>query len=272
MRPRSQLYLLAGAVFALALPAGLLVVRGVFAGRAPSLSWVKEDLQRFPEAYAYVTVSGMLVLGTLGCLFGRLVDRLVLLSNTDALTGLFNRRRFDEKLVNEVKRCRRFGRTACVLSVDVDRLKSINDGFGHAAGDHALVTVGRALRDGVRAVDTVARMGGDEFAMLLPETTAAQASALGRRLLATIGERAETCPGPLTVSIGVAELGAGQADRRDAVLAAADVALYRAKAAGGGCVMVSPPAAQVAGRGGRSTLGEARRLSGGHGPQRDLHS
>jgi len=123
--------------------------------------------------------------------------------------------------------------------VDIDRLKAINDGFGHKAGDRAIVAVGRILVKHVRAMDTVARVGGDEFAVLLPETSATRASVLSRRILKEVARHNNELTGSLAVSIGITELNASAEVKSDDMLAAGDAALYRAKAAGGGHAAVA---------------------------------
>jgi diguanylate cyclase (GGDEF)-like protein len=157
------------------------------------------------------------------------------LALTDPLTGLANRRPFAARLAEEIGR----GRPVTVLLLDVDRLKEINDRWGHAAGDVALGRVGTVLRQAVRPGDLAARLGGDEFAVLLPTGDAAVAKALERRvrdLLATAREPDDPW-GVLGVSIGAEQLtlardGAATDEllAAEAVLAAADRALYRAKA------------------------------------------
>jgi diguanylate cyclase (GGDEF)-like protein len=229
--PRSRAYPVLGTFLALGMPVGLLFVRSLTVGRVPSLDWALEDVARFLPTYAYVAFSSLALVTSLGYLLGRLFDRERLLSFTDSLTGLSNRRYFAQRLNAEMSQARRNGRRICVLFLDVDHLKSINDVFGHKAGDNALVTVAKTLVKSVRPTDVVARLGGDEFALLLPETAGTEASALSQRIMAEVSQQREAKEA-ITVSIGISELSA-TASPED-VLAAADAALYRAKAAGGG--------------------------------------
>jgi len=153
----------------------------------------------------YSTVAGFALLGYL---LGRSYDDVRRLSITDPLTGLYNRRHFGQRLGEETRRAQRYGHGASVLYVDIDRLKTINDDFGHKAGDGAIVAVSRALLDNVRTVDVVARIGGDEFAVLLPETSGAQASAFSQRILAEVAWQGDVLASGLAISIGIAELNA----------------------------------------------------------------
>jgi diguanylate cyclase (GGDEF)-like protein len=203
-------------------------------GRVPTLAWVQKDVGDVPATYAYVAVSAVIVFAILGYMLGRSFDRVRRLSITDPLTGLFNRRHFGHRAAEEVRRGRRHGRATCVLCVDIDRLKAINDGFGHKAGDRAIVATGRILARNVRAIDAVARVGGDEFAVLLPETSATQASALAQRILSEVARYSDPLIGRLVVSIGITELHAASDVKLDDMLEAGDAALYHAKAAGGG--------------------------------------
>jgi diguanylate cyclase (GGDEF)-like protein len=184
-------------------------------------------------ALLVVTYSTIAVFALLGYLLGRSYDEVRRLSITDPLTGLYNRRHFGQRLGEETRRARRYGHRASVLYVDIDHLKAINDGFGHKAGDAALVAVGRALLDNVRTADVVARIGGDEFAVLLPETSSAQASAFSQRILAEVAWQGDVLASGLAISIGIAELNAAADVEPVDLLAAADGALYQAKAAGG---------------------------------------
>ncbi len=211
-----------GTLLALAVPTALLFALGV-----PETGDGK-------IAFVGVVYSTAVVFALLGNLLGSSFDEVRRLSITDPLTGLFNRRHFGRRLCEETKRAQRYGHAASVLCVDIDRLKAINDDFGHKAGDGALVAVGRALLDNVRTIDVVARIGGDEFAVLLPETSAAQASALSQRVLTEVAWQGDLRASGLAISIGIAELNSATDVEPDDLLVAADDALYRAKAAGGG--------------------------------------
>jgi diguanylate cyclase (GGDEF)-like protein len=149
----------------------------------------------------------------------RLQRRLRELADRDPLTGLFNRRRMEFEFAEERDRRLRAGGSSSLVVLDLDSLKQINDTLGHAAGDAALVRLARTLRDRTRRTDTVARIGGDEFAVLLAGATAEQARAWARAF-------AETD----SVSWGVAELDASSGDF-DRLFDAADVELYAAKRA-----------------------------------------
>lgn len=165
-------------------------------------------------------------------------EKLEALSLTDDLTGLMNRRHLLGRLEDEVVRSRRYGHPLSVMMVDIDRFKSINDTHGHQVGDRALAVTAHTLLGNVRATDLVSRLGGEEFALVLPETGLELGSELAERLRAAIAD-ARLLRGPKeiswTASFGLAELspddGAG-----DDLLARADRALYAAKEAGRDCV------------------------------------
>ena len=149
----------------------------------------------------------------------RLLAELRLAASTDPLTGLLNRRAIEERAVHELARARRTGVPFAALVIDVDRFKEINDRDGHAAGDAALVNLARTLSAELREVDSIARTGGDEFAVLLPDTGMAGARATAERLVA----RAE-----VEISIGTAVYGI-DGHSLDELARAADAALYAAK-------------------------------------------
>ncbi len=160
------------------------------------------------------------------------------LANHDPLTGLFNRRRFLEELEREAAVARRGASEGAVLMVDLDRFKDINDTLGHMAGDALLVRVADALRERLRATDTLARLGGDEFALVLPGCPADRAEEVAREVAAAISERANVRIAGrdrrATASVGVAPFGGGRDRAPDELLVEADLAMYRAKARGPG--------------------------------------
>jgi len=158
--------------------------------------------------------------------------RLDELGRTDALTGLANRRQCLSLVESELARHRRNSRPAVLVILDVDHFKDINDRYGHPIGDEVLCTVARVLREASRKSDSVARYGGDEFVMMLPEPTLRGAEEASRRVRAKLEgvafERAADLR--FTVSLGVAEAQAKM--DVDAWVRQADAALYRAKLAG----------------------------------------
>ena len=171
------------------------------------------------------------------------------LATEDSLTGAKVRRVFDERLQAEWNRSRRYGAPFCVALMDVDHLKEINDSFGHAAGDEALQQIATIARRQSRRCDTIARFGGDEFCLLLPETDLEGAAIVVERIRQAVAEATMTLINPknanedrrhASVSIGVAS-SAGR-DSAEHLLKASDKALYRAKRAGRGRISLAPPA------------------------------
>ena len=153
------------------------------------------------------------------------------LARTDALTGLPNRLAANERLRGEFARLRRSGQPYCVMLLDVDHFKAVNDRHGHEAGDQALAAVGRALQKMVRGSDFVSRFGGEEFMALLPETDTAQGCKVAEKIRAGIAQIEAGPAGRLTVSIGISQAHAQDASESDA-LRRADGWLYEAKKAG----------------------------------------
>jgi len=158
------------------------------------------------------------------------------LATHDTLTGLANRRRFDEVLASEVRRAQREAQPLALLLIDIDHFKRFNDAYGHIGGDECLKAVSALLRECVRRpTDVVARYGGEELAMVLPNTEVAGAVVVAETVLARLAElnivHAGSPFGRVSVSIGVAGM-AGQGETPLTLVAAADQALYAAKAAG----------------------------------------
>jgi diguanylate cyclase (GGDEF)-like protein len=150
---------------------------------------------------------------------------------TDHLTGLANRRRFETKLEAEVDRTFRYGHPFCLLMMDIDNFKSLNDTFGHSAGDEAIRRIGRALREGTRGIDLAARIGGEEFALILVETGRDGGLEVAERLRVAVKTMPVPEAGHITASFGVAECPSSAQNAQD-LLEAADNALYNAKRAG----------------------------------------
>jgi diguanylate cyclase (GGDEF)-like protein len=159
------------------------------------------------------------------------------MATTDELTGCMVRRAFRERLNEEIARSVRYGRPLSLMTIDVDDFKSVNDTYGHLAGDRVLADVGRRLRSNARTGDVVARIGGDEFAVILPETEAAAAVNFAERIRREASQYRAT---PVTLSVGVSFLDLSDPTPEE-MLEAADVALYAVKRAGRDGVAVRSP-------------------------------
>jgi len=159
------------------------------------------------------------------------------LADHDPLTGLPNRRRFEQELARHLAHVRRYGPEGALLVLDLDCFKPVNDRFGHAAGDRLLTRVAAVLHERLRATDVIARLGGDEFAVLLPRVDRAGAAVVARSLVETVRAAVPTADArTVTISVGVLtfERECQQpATMPASALAAADLAMYDAKAAGG---------------------------------------
>lgn len=165
---------------------------------------------------------------------GRLERRLRHLADHDPLTGLFNRRRFEQELRRELARTVRHGSGGAVLSIDLDQFKQVNDTGGHAAGDALLSEVAHTLRRTLRESDVPARLGGDEFVVLLPETSSADARTVAQHLLTSLREmRVEIDGDPINATASIGGIGfTGGETNGDDLLVAADLAMYAAKEQG----------------------------------------
>ena len=195
---------------------GILAVRAP--GRDPFPPEAERILQRFSD------------LAALSISSARMRESLEAEANTDPLTGLPNRRLFEQRLKEETARALRYRRELSVAMIDIDHFKAINDTHGHEAGDIALIEVADRLRALARPEETVARIGGEEFAWILPERDALAALGAAERARRSIGGRAIASVGNLTISLGVCSL--AEAGGVHALLSRADRALYQAKAEG----------------------------------------
>lgn len=216
-----------GAVLAAGAPLGLVLLR-LAALREPSIAAFTREVKQDLATFLYVTVSTLAVFSAFGYIVGRQADVFMDLSRTDPLTGLRNQRAFEERLGEEGARAERYRTPLALVIADVDGLKAINDRGGHHAGNAALRAVADALRKDARQTDLAARIGGDEFALIAPNTVAHEAFALGERIRCLVAEQGA---GGITISVGVATLDLERPDVA-VLLQAADAALYEAKRRG----------------------------------------
>lgn len=216
---RVGLYALIGALLGLGAPVGLVLVRAVS----------RDEL----GLYLYVGIGTVLVMTVFGAVLGAKEDALARLSWNDALTGLGNRRLFDQRLREELARAARRKTPLSLMILDIDRFKRVNDTFGHVRGDFVLRTIAEIARDSFREGDVVCRYGGEEIAVIAPETQSGEAHSLAERVRERIEQTEiplDGTPWKLTVSVGVAESLPGE--KPDAITDRADEALYRAKREG----------------------------------------
>jgi diguanylate cyclase (GGDEF)-like protein len=159
-------------------------------------------------------------------------DQAKALANVDGLTGAFNRRFFESRIAEELERAGRYGKQLAVIMLDIDHFKRLNDEFGHLLGDEVLRQVSALFRSQLRKVDFVCRYGGEEFVLLLPETSGEDALAVAEKVRRTIETYAfPGVPRPVTISMGVAEFTV-HGPSRDEIVKAADLALYASKQGG----------------------------------------
>ena len=233
-RPWNHMWWLAHAIFA----AGFFllsygIVQAFHTTRSFSTIYSQEELMvRLAEAVAQAKRASQEL--------QRANQKLHQLASMDPLTGAGNRRQFVERVEIEIARVKRGGAPFSLLALDLDHFKAVNDTHGHQVGDKVLCDVVQTCRDVIRPYDQVARVGGEEFTVLLPQVTLGVASLLGERLRSAIASRMfEAGIGPLiklTASIGVSEFGR-DGDTLGTILRAADERLYRAKNAGRNCVI-----------------------------------
>ncbi|MFZ5428115.1 MAG: GGDEF domain-containing protein [Thermodesulfobacteriota bacterium] len=221
---------LQGMVLAVFAPAGWFALK-VAAG-APPLEIITDNCGLF----AYMLFGTMSAFGLFGWLLGREEERLSRLAMLDELTGLANNRLFGQRLDECIAASRRSGRPLSLLLIDMDHFKAINDTHGHQAGDMALKMAAAVIRSSVRGADVAARVGGEEFAVILPDTGADEAAKAAERILAGMRQArvllANSASFGLSASIGLSGGVPGDGESSFALFAEADKALYKAKDSG----------------------------------------
>jgi diguanylate cyclase (GGDEF)-like protein len=193
-----------------------------------------------------ISVLGLLLallLGALVVIWNRneQVQELEQQASHDSLTGLKNRRRFEEDLRTELARSRRQGSDGALLMLDLDNFKQVNDTLGHPMGDRVIEEIASVLRDRIRESDVLARLGGDEFAVVLPNCTTEKAKGVAEAIATAIRDHVPREPDvpPITASIGIAMFGHDGLPSLESIVAAADTAMYAAKSAGRDAVRVA---------------------------------
>ena len=168
--------------------------------------------------------------------------RLYELANVDGLTGLFVRRYFDMRVEEEWRRSERYENPFCVIMLDLDDFKHLNDTYGHPAGDRVLRQAAYIVRDNMRSFDIAARYGGEEFAVVLPRTTPEEAVVVAERVRQDVERMRVEAAGNMlraTASIGIASFPSPTVHSVSDLVSRADEALYRAKRRGKNCVVMS---------------------------------
>ena len=196
---------------------------------------IRDDLASTPVINWVVVTSTLVVAGALIGVqrshVDRLIRRLTDAARTDSLTSLLNRRGFEELFETELERARRSGRPLSVIVGDLDAFKAVNDRFGHAAGDRALERLSEILQTAKRRIDTAARIGGEEFAVIAPDTDHHAAYILAERIRREVRDAFKPEPFPLTISLGIATF-PRHGGTAETLIGGADEALYAAKKLG----------------------------------------
>lgn len=201
----------------------------------------KIDGDRFDsEDIALIELFSQLVGASIGNI--KLFEKIQHQATTDGLTGLANHKTFYEILEKELWRSRRYGGQISLIMIDVDNLKKINDSYGHRAGDKVIREISRKIKDCIRQIDTAARYGGDEFAVILPNTSLADAIIVAERMVEAVAHSPAIWKKdqiPLSISVGLGQYDA-DANPED-ITSGSDRALYKAKQAGKNTVRIFEP-------------------------------
>ncbi len=229
---------------------GLLLAVGAPLGLIPFLWLFASDLSSTTARVAllYSGVGTAVVFAGVGAFTGRLMDLQRDAALRDGLTGLYNRRFMRETLPRLQAAIARTDAPLCVIMLDLDHFKAVNDTHGHLIGDQTLRAVAEVLEGESRSTDVVARYGGEEFAVLCPRTDLAMGEQVAERLreaIESLDGQALGFPGPQTVSLGLAIQSPSYAASPEQIIDDADAALYRAKHAGRNCVRASVDGSEV---------------------------
>ena len=244
-----KLYILAGILLGLGAPVGSIAFRFVVERGADFANWLYTELSSHRGYYLYITIGALSAFTLSGWIVGLIHRRLVMkaenlsvqariledVSEKDPLTGLHNFRYIQERLAVELERSRRFQTPLSCLMVDVDRLKWVNDTYGHPFGDMVLRRIAGIIQKEIRIVDTATRYGGDEFFLILPVTSKAGAYVVADRIRTKVKEaeiRSDQISFRPTASIGIAAFPSPDIHDQNDLVEAADSALYEAKRGG----------------------------------------
>jgi diguanylate cyclase (GGDEF)-like protein len=201
----------------------------------------KTDSNSFScEDIALIELFGQLIGASIGNI--KLFEKMQRQATTDGLTGLVNHKTFYETLEKEMWRSRRYGGKVSLIMVDIDNLKKINDTYGHRAGDKVVIEISKRIKQCVRQIDTAARYGGDEFAVILPNTPLDDAIIVSERMVNVVARSGiawQKAQIPLSVSVGVGQYDADT--NPEDITSRSDQALYDAKQAGKNTVRVFHP-------------------------------
>lgn len=223
--------------------------------------WLKSEFTRSGALYAYLTLGTVTVFTLFGYFLGRksddvtvesetVKDALNKMAHTDALTNIHNARYLHDQLLIEMESAKRYQTPLACLMIDIDDFKAINDTYGHPFGDVVLADIAKILRQSVRQIDIVGRLGGEEFLVVMPHTATASAVPVAER----IRQAVQHWPFPIngknvsvTISLGVAAFPVDKIMNKSDLLKTADDALYEAKRTGKNRTVVFKAAARLAG-------------------------
>ena len=216
---KSKTYWLLGGLFLALTGAGAWLELGHLLDAAPGL-----------HAAVILLLNALLLLGCIAVIRTSVRDRLEYYASIDPLTGIMNRVSFWRVLEREIRRVERYRRPLAMIMLDIDHFKALNEARGEQVGDKVLKSLAAEIKKKIREIDFFARIGGEEFLILAPETEPEKAMNLAEKIRETVAAATFAEAGPVTISLGVAQFCAG--DRADLLLKRVDEALTRAKAQG----------------------------------------